>query len=88
MATTDAAGSVSARATLTTVSVPTFPCGFCAITSLVTYSHRPSGEIAMPTGAIPTGMVPTKSPGPKPWVSARCRLNTATRRLSSWVTNA
>src|SRR5580693_9263243 len=49
VATTDAAGSVSARAKLITVSVPTLPFGLSAITSLVAYSQRPSGETAMPT---------------------------------------
>ena len=83
VATTDRAGSVSARWTLITVRVPgTSGPGTAAIlarraeaagravdrlrrgnravadSSLVAYSHRPSGDTARPTGASPTGIAP------------------------------
>src|SRR6266702_6520073 len=42
----------------------------------------------MPTGWNPTGIVPTKSDGPNPLASARCRLKTAILALLASVTNA
>ena len=70
VATTDAAGSVSARRRSITVSVPSdsappgpamglaAPVPRAAI-SLVAYSQRPPGDTVMPTGASSRGMLPT-----------------------------
>ncbi len=66
VATTDAAGSVSARRRETAVSVPCPASSLLdevalvgSAISLVAYSQRPSGETASPTGASPSGMAPT-----------------------------
>src|SRR5579875_222050 len=83
-ATTDPAGSVSALATLTSVSVPCPLADF----SLVAYSHWPSGDTAIPTGASPSGMSPTKPARPNPCASAVARLYTAASPLYSSVTKA
>jgi len=90
VATTEAAGSVSARRRSMTVRVPWLRAltGAARATSLVAYSHRPSGDTARPTGAWPAGMSPMRSDGPKPWASARCRLKTAISWLSYRLTNA
>ncbi len=94
MTTTERPGSVSARRMLMTCSVPwpprpPRPDGRApSASSLVAYSHRPSGDTARPTGAWPAGMSPMRSDGPKPWASARCRLKTAISWLSSRLTNA
>jgi hypothetical protein len=56
---TECAGSVSARATLITLSEPTSLWPRELMTSLVEYSHLPSGETASPTGASWAGIAPT-----------------------------
>ena len=56
--------------------------------SLVAYSHFPSGETARPTGASPVGICPARSPGPKPLVSAWFSRKTAIAWLVSMLTNA
>src|ERR1700761_3752097 len=43
--------------------------------------------MTIPTGCWPRPTLPTTAPGPKPWVSAVRRLNTAMAALSCSVTN-
>ncbi len=57
--------------------------------SLVTYSQRPSGETASPTGASGTGTRPTRTPlARKPADRARARSETCTAPVPSSEVNA